>query len=248
MDLQDKVALVTGAARGIGLATARRLAREGVCVALADLDAAEVSRQAEALRGEGYEALGLQADVADAANVAAMVEATEADLGAIDILVNNAGIGGRTAPLWEVTDEDWERMMAVNLRSVFLCCRAVVPGMLSRGRGRIVNVASIAGKEGNPNAAPYSTAKAGVIALTKALAKEVAGRDVYVNAVSPAVIDTAILEQVSPHQVEYMVGRIPLGRMGKPEEVAALIAWLASDEASFTTGQCVDISGGRATY
>ncbi|MEJ7652534.1 MAG: SDR family oxidoreductase [Chloroflexia bacterium] len=139
-------------------------------------------------------------------------------------------------------------MMAVDLKSVFLCCRAVIPGMKARGYGRIVNVASIAGKEGNPNMIPYSTAKAGVIGLTKALAKEAAGAGIYVNAISPAVIHTPILDQLTPEQVDYMVQRIPLGRTGAPEEVAALIFWLASDEASFTTGQCVDISGGRATY
>jgi 3-oxoacyl-[acyl-carrier protein] reductase len=166
----------------------------------------------------------------------------------VDILVNNAGIAGPTGPLEHVTDADWDEVMRVDLRSVFLGCRAVLPGMKARRYGRIVNVASIAGKEGNPNAVPYSTAKAAVIGLTKALAKEVAPLGIYVNAVAPAVIDTPILEQVPQSHIDYMVQKIPLGRMGRPEEVAALIAWLASDEASFTTGQCVDISGGRATY
>jgi NAD(P)-dependent dehydrogenase (short-subunit alcohol dehydrogenase family) len=163
-------------------------------------------------------------------------------------LINNAGIAGPVGPLEQVSDEDWEAVMAVDLKSVYLCCQAVLPGMKARRYGRIVNVASIAGKEGNPNMVPYSTAKAAVIGLTKALAKEVAGHGIYVNAISPAVIETPMLETVTPEQVQYMVQRIPMGRTGRPEEVAALICWLASDEASFTTGQCVDISGGRATY
>jgi 3-oxoacyl-[acyl-carrier protein] reductase len=177
-----------------------------------------------------------------------MVDLTEKQYGRIDVLINNAGIGGRAAPIEEVTDQDWEIMMAINLRSAFLCCRAVVPGMRARRYGRIVNVASIAGKEGNANMIPYSTAKAGLIGLTKALAKEVAGIGVYVNAISPAVINTPILEQLPPEQIDQLLKRIPLGRPGTVEEVAALICWLASDEATFTTGQCVDISGGRATY
>ena len=162
--------------------------------------------------------------------------------------MNNAGIAGRAAPIEEITDDDWDSMMAIDLKSVYLCCQAAIPGMKARRYGRIINVASIAGKEGNPNMIPYSAAKAGVIGLTKALAKEVAGAGIYVNAISPAVIETPILQQLTPDQVSYMVQRIPLGRPGKPEEVAALICWLASDEASFTTGQVIDISGGRATY
>src|SRR5690606_22510768 len=183
----------------------------------------------------------------DRASVEACVRNVEARHGRIDILVNNAGIAGRAAPLTEVTDQDWDDMIRIDLTSVFLCCRAVLPGMLARGRGRIINVASIAGKEGNPNMVPYSTAKAGVIGFTKALAREVAQKGIYVNAVAPAVIETPILQQLTPEQVQYMVQRIPLGRVGQPHEVAALIAWLASDECSFTTGQCVDIIGGRAT-
>ena len=162
--------------------------------------------------------------------------------------MNNAGIAGRAAPLDEVTDRDWDDMMRIDLKSVYLCCQAVLSGMKARRSGHIINVASIAGKEGNPNMVPYSTAKAGVIGLTKAFAKEVAQLGIYVNAIAPAVIDTPILQQLTPQQVQYMVQRIPLGRVGQPREVAALIAWLASDECSFTTGQCLDISGGRATY
>ena len=248
MLLEGKVALVTGAARGIGLATAKRLACEGAAVVLVDLDAGEVRRAAEALVADGLTVLGVQADVTRREDVQAMVRTAEARFGRLDILVNNAGIAGRAAPIEEITDADWDTMMAVDLKSVYVCCQAAIPGMKARRYGRIVNVASIAGKEGNPNMIPYSTAKAGVIGLTKALAKEVAGAGIYVNAISPAVIETPILQQLTPEQVGYMVQRIPLGRTGKPEEVAALICWLASDEASFTTGQCIDISGGRATY
>ncbi|HET8627307.1 MAG TPA: SDR family NAD(P)-dependent oxidoreductase [Thermomicrobiales bacterium] len=248
MLLEGKVALVTGAARGIGLATARRLAAEGAAVVLADVIEDEARRAADALAAEGRRALAVRADVSRREDVAAMVRAAEEAFGRLDILVNNAGIGGKAAPIEQQSDADWDTVMAVNLKSVYLCCQAAIPGMKARRYGRIVNVASIAGKEGNPNMVPYSTAKAGVIGLTKALAKEVGADGISVNAVSPAVIETTLLEQLTPEQVQYMVQRIPLGRVGQPEEVAALIAWLASDECTFTTGQCVDISGGRATY
>ena len=248
MLLEGKVALVTGAARGIGLATARRLAAEGAAVVLADVIEDEARRAADALAAEGRRALAVRADVSRREDVAAMVRAAEEAFGRLDILVNNAGIGDKAAPIEQQSDADWDTVMAVNLKSVYLCCQAAIPGMKARRYGRIVNVASIAGKEGNPNMVPYSTAKAGVIGLTKALAKEVGADGISVNAVSPAVIETTLLEQLTPEQVQYMVQRIPLGRVGQPEEVAALIAWLASDECTFTTGQCVDISGGRATY
>ncbi|HXG68529.1 MAG TPA: SDR family NAD(P)-dependent oxidoreductase [Blastocatellia bacterium] len=248
MLLKDKVAIVTGAAMGIGLATAARLSAEGAAVVMADIAVAELQNEADALAAKGRSVLAVKCDVAKREDVFAMVRAAEEKFGRVDILVNNAGIAGRAAPLEEITDEDWERMMAIDLKSVYLCCQAVIAGMKARRYGRIINVASIAGKEGNPNMIPYSTAKAGVIGLTKALAKEVAQLGIYVNAISPAVIETPILQQVTPEQVQYMVQRIPMGRTGKPEEVAALICWLASDEASFTTGQCIDISGGRATY
>ena len=248
MLLKNKVALVTGAGRGIGLAAAARLAREGAAVVLADLNLDEAQQAADTLASHDLAVLPVRADVAKRDDVRAMIRAAEEHFGRLDILVNNAGIAGRAAPIEEITDDDWEAMMAIDLNSVYLCCQAAIPGMKARRYGRIVNVASIAGKEGNPNMIPYSTAKAGVIGLTKALAKEVAAFGIYVNAISPAVIETPILQQLTPEQVAYMVQRIPLGRPGRPEEVAALICWLASDEASFTTGQCIDISGGRATY
>ena len=248
MLLENKVAIVTGAAKGIGLATAERLAREGASVLMADLDEKELSRAAGLLREKGHRVGKAKGDVGRRDDVTKMVKAAEREFGDIHILINNAGIAGPVGPLEQVSDEDWEAVMAVDLKSVYLCCQAVLPGMKARRYGRIVNVASIAGKEGNPNMVPYSTAKAAVIGFTKALAKEVAGHGIYVNAISPAVIETPMLETVTPEQVRYMVQRIPMGRTGRPEEVAALICWLASDEASFTTGQCVDISGGRATY
>jgi len=248
MNLKEKVAIVTGAARGIGLAAARRLAVEGAAVLMADYDVEEARRAAADLSAIGLTVHAHKADVSKRNDVVAMAGAARSQFGEIDILVNNAGIAGRAAPLEEITDQDWDQMMDIDLKSVYLCSQAVIPSMKERRSGRIINVASIAGKEGNPNMIPYSTAKAGVIGLTKALAKEVAPFGIYVNAIAPAVIDTPILQQLTPEQVQYMVQRIPLGRVGKPEEVAALIFWLASDEATFTTGQCIDISGGRATY
>ncbi len=248
MRFTGQVAVVTGAARGIGHAAAARLAREGAQTFLADRDLAAAQEAAAALQSAGHAAQAIAIDVASRASVAAAFATIAAAHGRIDILVNNAGIAGRSAPLEEITDDDWDAMMAIDLKSMLLCCQAVMPGMKARGGGRIVNVASIAGKEGNPGMIPYSAAKAGVIGFTKALAKEVGRVGIYVNAVSPAVIQTPILDQLTPEQVDYMVQRIPLGRVGQPEEVAALICWLSSDEASFTTGQCVDISGGRATY
>ena len=248
MNLKEKVAIVTGAARGIGLAAARRLALEGAAVLMADYDVEEARRAAADLSAIGLRVHVHKTDVSKRNDVVAMADAARRQFGEIDILVNNAGIAGRAAPLEEITDQDWDQMMDVDLKSVYLCSQAVIPAMKERRSGRIINVASIAGKEGNPNMIPYSTAKAGVIGLTKALAKEVAPFGIYVNAIAPAVIDTPILQQLTPEQVQYMVQRIPLGRVGKPEEVAALIFWLASDEATFTTGQCIDISGGRATY
>jgi NAD(P)-dependent dehydrogenase (short-subunit alcohol dehydrogenase family) len=192
--------------------------------------------------------LGLAGDVARSADVAGAVARAERELGPIDILVCSAGVAGRSLRTTEVPDEEWRHVFAVNADGVFFANRAVLPGMIARGYGRIVNVASIAGKEGNPMAAAYSASKAAVIALTKSIGKDVAGTGVLVNCIAPAVIETPILEGLSQDHLDYMVGRIPLGRMGRPEEVAALACWLASDECSFSTGATFDISGGRAVY
>lgn len=247
-NLVGRVAIVTGSAEGIGFATARRLAEAGAHVAISDLDAEAARDTVERLVTAGHRAVPVQVDVADESSVVEMVRRVHGELGDVEILVNNAGIGGKSAEVQDLDTPTWDRVMAVNLRSVFLCCRSVLPDMLARGRGRIINVASIAGKEGNPTLSAYSASKAGVIGFTKSLAKEVAQKNIYVNAISPAVIQTRILDQLSSSTVDYMVSRIPMGRVGQPEEVAALIHWLASDECSFTTGQCIDISGGRATY
>ncbi|HKW92907.1 MAG TPA: SDR family NAD(P)-dependent oxidoreductase [Methylomirabilota bacterium] len=241
----DRTALVTGAARGIGLAIATRLAADGLRVALLDLDRDAVET---AGRGIGPRAMALVADVTQAKDVDGAVARVEREWGRLDVLVNNAGITGRSFPIWELSDEDWQRVIDVDLTSVFLCCRAAVKAMLRQGGGRIVNIASIAGKEGNPTLVPYSTAKAGVIGLTKALAKEVATRGIFVNAVAPAVIGTELLKQMEQSTVDLLVSKIPMGRVGKPEEVAALVAWLVSEECSFSTGAVYDLSGGRATY
>lgn len=232
-----RVALVTGAASGIGAAAAARLLSEGAKVATFDL-------RPSAPEG----ALALAGDVAQSQDVEAAVSTATAELGPIDILVCSAGIPGASLHTADVSDEEWKRVMAINADGVFWCNRAVAPGMAERGYGRIVNVASIAGKEGNPMAAAYSASKAAVIALTKALGKDFAGTGVAINCIAPAVIETPILEGLSQHHVDYMVERIPMGRMGKAEEVASLIGWLASEECSFSTGATYDISGGRAVF
>ena len=245
MSLSGRVALVTGGARGIGLAIGRRLAADGARVALVDLDKSAV----EAAAGElGAASMAVVADVTRTDEVERAVAVVDTRWGRLDIVVNNAGITGGSKLTWELTDEDWNRVIACDLTSVFLVSRAAVRLMLPRRSGRIVNIASIAGKEGNPTLVPYSTAKAGVIGFTKALAKEVATHGILVNAVAPAVIGTDLVKQMSKETVDYLVAKIPMGRVGRPEEVAALVAWLVSDECSFSTGAVYDLSGGRATY
>jgi 3-oxoacyl-[acyl-carrier protein] reductase len=245
MSLTERTALVTGGARGIGLAITERLIADGARVVIADLDGAAAKKVADRL---GDSVMALVADVTRADHVDRVVKAPIDRWGRLDIVVNNAGITGRSFPIHELTDDDWNKVMACDLTSVFLVCRAAVRHMLTAGGGRIVNIASIAGKEGNPTLVPYSAAKAGVIGLTKALAKEVATKNIFVNAVAPAVIGTELLKQMEQSTVDLLVSKIPMGRVGTPEEVAALVAWLVSDDCSFSTGAVYDLSGGRATY
>jgi 2-dehydro-3-deoxy-L-rhamnonate dehydrogenase (NAD+) len=245
MRFEGKTAIVTGAARGIGRAIAARLAADGARVMIADIDE---SVAAETAREFGDRAAAQALDVTDPASWETAVARARDEWGGLDILVNNAGIAGRSAPAWELSIDEWKQVIDLDLSGVFYGCRAAIPTMVERGYGRIVNIASIAGKEGNPNAVPYSAAKSGVIGLTKAIAKEVATKGVLVNSVAPAVIETPILSQVSEEHIRYMTSRIPMGRVGQPHEVAALVAFLCSDELSFSTGAVYDISGGRATY
>lgn len=242
--LAGQVAVVTGAGQGIGEGIAHRLHAAGARVAVLDVQ----ENLAKSVAGS-IDGLGIQCDVASSASVEKALAEVRRQLGPMDILVNNAGIAGRTLPLWELDEKDMDAVYAVNVRGVFLTSKSAIREMLERRYGRIVNVASIAGKEGNPTLGPYSSSKAAVIALTKSLAKEVAGKgDITVNSIAPAVIRTKILEGLAKETVQYMVSKIPMGRTGTIEEVAALVHFLASQEASFTTGQCYDISGGRATY
>jgi NAD(P)-dependent dehydrogenase (short-subunit alcohol dehydrogenase family) len=242
--LDGQVALVTGGGRGIGTGIARRLHEAGARIAVFDRELAAAQAVADELEG-----LALVGDVCSEHQVADAVDLAERHLGPLSILVNNAGITGRTDVSWNLAVDEVRAVFEVNTIGPFLFCKAAVPRFLERRYGRIVNVGSIAGKEGNPTLMPYSASKAAVIALSKSLAKELAGKgDITVNAISPAVIRTAILDGVAPATVEYMISKIPMGRTGTVDEVAALIHYLVSPEASFTTGQCYDISGGRATY
>jgi len=245
LDVSGRGAIVTGGAQGIGRAIAERLVASGARVRLWDIDSGQLAQTVAAL---GAAASGDLVDVTDPEAVAGATQRALEALGRLDVLVNNAGIAGPSVPLAEYPLEAWERVLRVNLTGPFLCSRAVIPHMVRAGYGRIVNVASIAGKEGNPNACAYSAAKAGLIALTKSLGKELATTGVLVNCVTPAAAQTAILDQVSPAHVEYMRARIPMNRFVKVEEIAALVGWLASAECSFSTGAVFDISGGRATY
>jgi len=229
-DFAGRTAVVTGGAQGIGAAIAKRLRSSGAKVVIWDLDGSP------------------RVDVADAGAVQAATERTVRELGRIDVLVNNAGIAGPSVPVVDYPVEQWKRVIEIDLNGPFLCCRAVVPQMVKAGYGRIVNIASIAGKEGNPNAAHYSASKAGLIALTKSLGKELAQHDILVNAVPPAAAKTAIFDQLTQQHIDFMLSKIPKGRFVLVEELAAMVAWLASEDCAFSTGAVFDISGGRATY
>jgi NAD(P)-dependent dehydrogenase (short-subunit alcohol dehydrogenase family) len=242
---QGRVAVVTGGVSGIGLAVSQRLVAEGARLAVWDRHAAALAKASSQL---GTEVHTEHLDLVDAAAVQRAGEATAQALGGIDILVASAGITGPNKPTWEYPIEDWLRVMDVNVNGVFYSNRAVVPHMLAGNYGRIVNIASVAGKEGNPNASAYSTSKAAVIGLTKSLGKELARTEIRVNCVTPAAVRTPIFEQMSQEHIDFMLSKIPMGRFGTVEEVAALICWLCSEEASFSTGAVFDCSGGRATY
>ena len=247
MNLINRVAVVTGGARGIGFACAERLLKAGASVSLWDLDRARLAQAAAELKPLGT----VEVRELDLTQEAKVVEVTAQVLesrGRIDILINNAGITGGNAPSWELTAEVWRRVIEVNLIAPYLVCRSVVPVMLRQSYGRIVNIASVAGKEGNPNASHYSASKAGLIGLTKSLAKELATRNILVNCVTPAAAKTDIFAQMTPAHIEFMLSKIPMQRFVEPGEIAAMVCWLASEECSFSTGGVFDISGGRATY
>ncbi len=247
LDMQGRTAVVTGGARGIGRAITERMLASGAAVAIWDLDAAAMAQTAAELAAQGRISTH-EVELTDEAAVRAAAGATLAEYGAVDILVNNAGITGGNAPTWELPADAWRRVVDVNLVGPFLVCSALIPGMVARGYGRVVNIASVAGKEGNPNASHYSASKAGLIALTKSLGKELAGKGVLVNCVTPAAAKTDIFAQMTPQQIDYMLSKIPMGRFVDVNEIAALACWLATEECSFSTGAVFDITGGRATY
>ena len=245
LDFQNRIAVVTGGAVGIGFAIAQRLATSGATVALWDRDQAALAKAQAALGGRTFtQAL----DVSDADAVARAAAATAQALGRIDVLVCSAGIAGPNHTTWEYPLDAWRQVIDVNLNGLFYCNRAVVPVMLKNDYGRIVNIASVAGKEGNPTASAYSASKAGVIGLTKSLGKELAKTGIRVNCVTPAAVRTAIFDQISQQHIDFMLSKIPMGRFGRVDEIAAMVCWLASEECSFSTGAVFDLSGGRATY
>ena len=247
IDLNEKVAVITGGAQGIGLAIAERMLDSGASVSLWDRDQKLVEETVRSLETRGM-AEAVVVDVTDLASVKSATEKTKTSMGSIDILVCNAGIGGPNMKVWDYPPEEWQQVIDIDLTGVFNCLHAVTPIMIEQNYGRIVNVASVAGKDGNPNAAAYSAAKAGVIALTKSLGKALAEFDIAVNCITPAVAKTRILEQASEEQIQYMLNKIPRNRFLKVEEAASMVAWLCSEENSFTTGGVFDLSGGRSTY
>ncbi|QIB33619.1 SDR family NAD(P)-dependent oxidoreductase [Ancylobacter pratisalsi] len=247
IDLKGRVAIITGGARGIGYATAERMLKSGAAVALWDIDAARLDEAKAALSPLGTVSTHV-VELTDEASVTAATEAVAGTHGKIDILVNNAGITGGNARLWELDTDTWRRVVDVNLVGPFLTCKAVVPAMLKNGWGRIVNVASIAGKEGNPTASHYSASKAGLIGLTKSLGKELATSNILVNAITPAAAKTEIFDQMKQEHIDYMLSKIPMNRFLAVDEAAGLIAWLSSEDCAFSTGAVFDISGGRAVY
>lgn len=245
-DFSGRSAVITGGARGIGLAIAQRLADAGGSISLWDSDGGKLAESANALPGDRIHTAVV--DVTDAGAVDRAAAEVEREFGKIDVLVASAGIAGPNQKTWEYSPDDWRRVIDIDLTGVFLCNRAVVPYMRTRNYGRIVNIASIAGKEGNPNASAYSAAKAGVIGLTKSLGKELADTPITVNCITPAAVKTDIFDQISQEHIDFMLSKIPMGRFGLVEEIAGLVTWLASEEASFSTGAVFDCSGGRATY
>jgi len=245
LDFAGRHAVVTGGAAGLGYGIAERLIASGGSVTLWDRDEAAAGKAAAAL---GPKAFAVKADVAQQASVAAAVAATLAHSPRIDALVNSAGITGPNTKLWDYPVDDWRQVMEVNINGVFLCCREVVAQMRAQGYGRIVNIASVAGKEGNPNASAYSASKAAVIGLTKSLGKELADTGIRVNCVTPAAVKTAIFDQMTPEHIAFMLSKIPMGRFGTVEEVAAMVGWLCTEDCSFSTGAVFDLSGGRSTY
>ncbi len=247
IDLKDRHAVITGGAQGIGFSVARRLLLSGASISIWDMDAKLATDAAEELSQLGS-VHAHTLDVTDADHVASVTEATIAQAGKIDILVANAGIAGPNLNTWDYPVDAWKQVMNVNLFGVYHCCRAVVPHMLQRNYGRIVNVASIAGKEGNPNASAYSASKAAVIALTKSLGKETATSNIAVNCITPAAAKTRLFDQMTQQHIDFMLSRIPRGRFVEPDEISAMVAWLVSEENTFTTGAVFDLSGGRATY
>ncbi len=247
-DLLGKISIVTGGVMGIGREIALRLARDGSDIAVVDIEKEGGQKAADEVRSMGRKSVFLEVDVTRWDQVRAMVDGVLKHFNKVDILVNSAGIVGPIVPLWEYSVEDWDRVMAVNLRGTFLCCKAVIVPMLEQKSGRIVNVASMAGKEGNPMMNAYSTSKAAVIGFTKSLAREVAQQNIIVNCIAPTVIATRIADSLGEEQREILLSKIPMGRFGKTSEVAALVKFLVSEECTFSTGQCYDISGGRAVY